>query len=79
LTRGADLKILMGYMVPVVSQFTVEPVGAYLLGDDVACDFSRVHAVMSDGTKTLDHSTCIFQRTPEGWRCAVDIFIREIV
>jgi ketosteroid isomerase-like protein len=78
LTTGAGLSPLLEAMISAVSTVRVEQLSTHPLGNgkDVVCDFSLVHATLPDGNVGTDRSCCIFVKTPKGWRCQVDVFLR---
>jgi ketosteroid isomerase-like protein len=79
LTVGsAGLKGILDMMVPVIADVRVEQIATQRLGTggDVVCDFALIHATLKDGNKGTDRGCCVFVKTPKGWRCQVDVFLR---
>ena len=78
LSRGAVVKDILGGLCGVVESVRVEQLQTIVVeADKVLIDFALVHAKDADDNETVDHSTCVFQKGANGWRCITDVFVRQ--
>ena len=78
LSQGEVVKDILGGLCAAVESLNVEQLQTIIVEPDkVLVDFAIVHAKNKDGSISTDHSTCVFKKGTNGWRCITDVIVRQ--
>jgi ketosteroid isomerase-like protein len=78
LSQGPEVKDILSGLCAAVRSVRVEQLQTIVVEPQkVLIDFAIVHAENEDGTSSVDHSTCVFHYSENGWRCITDVIVRQ--